>query len=622
MPNVYTYFFSITAFIVSFFIFSRYSVSKINKLVFSLIAFSYIFLCAAYEVADYFTGNGIDLATIIQVKFGLGGAAFGAYVGLISLTLGTLLASIVIFAVFIFKGKRKTDRSSSKKCFLAYSLLVIALLVNSATINLYSLPKGTFIPSRASNESAVVEFYKYYKKPQIQRLSTEHKNIVFIYAESLEHAFFDEDVFPNLVPRLKEIEKHSISFTNMHMAHGTGGTIWAISASQCGLPLFLPNLAILNHGTGDFLPSATCLGDLLEDEGYYLTYYGGANLLFMSKGNFFNSHGFADVFGKNELLPKLENQDYLNFWGVYDDSLFDITYKRFLELSETKEKFGIFMLTIDMHSPGYPSKSCENILYKNGENKYLDAVACSDYLISDFINKIATSPYASQTVIVLASDHINWNDCPATELLKKARDGRDNIFMIIEPGVSKGMEVTTKGSAFDIGTTILPFIGYSGQIGLGRDLLVNNKENVEDRSYIQKRLYSWKSEILKFWGQPKIRKSLSVDITGNTIVIDKKNYKIPIFIELTEELDSALLFGFDGTIAQHLKKMKSTKRFLMVGECRDIKTSGQLISDNGVAMANDGWCLVTGKGKEYIFKTKLKSDVHYSRTELQSIMGI
>jgi len=33
----------------------------------------------------------------------------------------------------------------------------------------------------------------------------------------------------------------------------------------------------------------------------------------------------------------------------------------------------------------------------------------------------------------------------------------------------------------------------------------------------------------------------------------------------------------------------------MVGKCRDIKTSGQLISDNGVAMANDGWCLVTGK---------------------------
>jgi len=315
-------------------------------------------------VADYFTGNGIDLATIIQVKFGLRGAAFGAYVGLISLTLGILLASIVMFAVWIFKGSRKKDKDSSKRYFLAYSLLGIALLANPATINLYNLPTGTFIPSRASSESTVAEFYKYYKKPKIRPLSTEQKNIGFIYAESLEYAFFDEDTFPNLVPRLKEIEKHSISFTNMHMAHGTGGTIWAISASQCGLPLFLPNLAILIHGTGEFLPSATCLGDLLEDEGYYLTYYGGASLSFMGKGNFFYSHGFADVFGKNELLPKLKNQDYLSFWGVYDDSFFDITYKRFLELSETKEKFGIFMLTLDMHSPGYPSKTCENILIR------------------------------------------------------------------------------------------------------------------------------------------------------------------------------------------------------------------------------------------------------------------
>ena len=164
MPNVYTHFFSITAFIVSFLIFSRYSVSKLNKSVFSLIAFSYIFLCAAYKVADYFTGNGIDLATVIQVKFGLRGAAFGAYVGLISLTLGILLASIVMFAVFIVKGSRKKDRDSSNKYFLAYSLLIIALLANPATINLYNLPTGTFIPSRASSESAVAEFYKYYKK--------------------------------------------------------------------------------------------------------------------------------------------------------------------------------------------------------------------------------------------------------------------------------------------------------------------------------------------------------------------------------------------------------------------------------------------------------------------------
>ena len=121
------------------------------------------------------------------------------------------------------------------------------------------------------------------------------------------------------------------------MADGTGGTVWAVSASQCGLPLYLPNLAILNKGTGKFLSSATCFGDLLKDEGYYLSYYGGASLGFTGKGNFFRTHGFPDVYGKEELQPLLEDPDYLNFWGLYDDSLFDIIYERFLELSESKK---------------------------------------------------------------------------------------------------------------------------------------------------------------------------------------------------------------------------------------------------------------------------------------------
>lgn len=619
--NSYTYLFSIAVFISSFYIFSKCSASKVNRLIFSLIAFSYIFLCIAYEVADYFTGNGIDYATIIQIKFGFRGAAFGAYIWLIALTSVILFASVVIFSVFIFKESPTKTDGSFKKCFFPYSFLLVALLANPASINGYNLPKGTFIPSRASSESSIAEFYKYYKKPKLQSLSAEPKNIVFIYLESFERAFFNEDVFPDLVPKLKEIEKESISFTNMHMADGTGGTIWAISASQCGLPLFLPSLAILNHGTKDFLPSATCLGDLLKDEGYYLTYYGGASLEFTGKGKFFNTHGFADVFGKNELIPKLENKEYLNFWGLYDDSLFDITYKRFLELSALKEKFGIFLLTVDTHSPGYASKSCENIPYKSGESEHLNAVACSDYLISDFITKIVNSPYASQTVIVLASDHLNWNDVPTIDLLEKARDGKKNTFMIIEPGVSKGGEVTTRGTAFDIGTTILPFIGYSGQIGLGRDLLKQNTETEEEIAYIQTMLHAWKSEILKFWRQPKIRRSVSIDISDNTILIDKKEYKIPILIELNDELDSTLLFGFNGTFEQHLQKMSPSKRFLMVGECKYIKTSGKMISDNGVAIADDGWCLITGKGKEYVFKTKLNSDVDYNIHELEEILN-
>jgi hypothetical protein len=75
MPNIYTHFLSGTLFLISFLVFYSYGAGKINNLLFSLLAFLYVVLFAMYEVANYFTGIEIDQATIIQLKFGLGGAA-------------------------------------------------------------------------------------------------------------------------------------------------------------------------------------------------------------------------------------------------------------------------------------------------------------------------------------------------------------------------------------------------------------------------------------------------------------------------------------------------------------------------------------------------------------------
>ena len=248
-----------------------------------------------------------------------------------------------------------------------------------------------------------------------------------------------------------------------------------------------------------FLPLVTGLGDLLHDKGYYLTYYGGASLRFAGKGKFFSTHKFDDIRGRRELLPELKDRSYRTGWGLYDDSLFDLAYQRFLELSENHDKFGLFLLTLDAHNPnGYPSKSCQAIIYKDGSNPMLNAVAGSDYLITKFVNKIAQSPYGAMTVVVVASDHLALRGT-ATKLLNKAE--RNNLFMIIEPGATKPTKIRKLGSTLDIGVTILPFIGYEGAIGLGRDL-ADPKQSTEEIEYIHKNIPSWKSSFSRFWNSP------------------------------------------------------------------------------------------------------------------------
>lgn len=622
MPNNYTNLLCALTIVISFCIFSRCLTRQPHKAFFSFLIFLNVFLFLLHKGADYFTGVGIDYATITLFKFGFKGAGVGDYTRHIILYSTILALFLIGLCRFVFR--KSPNGAYSNNCLLsAYILLAAAFVCNPAIIDIYKLPTGTFISSRASSDFSSAEFYKYYTPAKLERLASGQKNLVFIYAESFESAFFNEDFFPDLVPRLKAIETEAVSFSNIHQTAGTNGTIWAISASQCGLPLFLPNLSILTHGSGQFLPFAVCLGDVLKDDGYHLAYYGGASLGFTGKGNFFKTHGFEEIFGRDELKSRLDDPAYLNFWGLYDDTLLDIGFDRFIELSETGDKFGLFMLTIDAHMPGYASKRCENVRYQDGSNKHLNAIACTDYLLSEFIQKISASPYASQTIIVIASDHVNWNGAPSIDLLKKARQGRKNLFMIIEPGEHHGQSVATKGTAFDIGTTILPFIGYDGEIGLGRNLLDVDEDKTNEIAYIQTRLFNWKTEILKLWGQPRIDRFMAIDLDSKQISIDNKTYDIPVVIEVAEDLSATLLFNLRGPfLANYMNKLKPDQKLLMITPCKDIEVSDNMISETGRAISQTGWCLLAGTGKQVHHLQKIDQPLELKAGELRTMLSI
>ncbi|WP_169309163.1 sulfatase-like hydrolase/transferase [Desulforhopalus sp. IMCC35007] len=595
-----------------------------NKTIFSTLALLYVLLIELFLVANYFTGVGVNQATIMQLKFGLTGAPFKEYIWLITLIIGSLSLCIILMGIFVYIKTDKNISLSYSRCLMAYALLFVGLSINPACVNIYQLPHRSLISSMRSTSSETWEFYNYYKEPRIRRLETGQKNIVVIYAESLERAFFNEDIFPGLVPELKLIEKQSTSFSQLYTLPGINGTIWSIVASQCGVPLYLPSMSFIKNPRGDFLPDATCLGDLLANEDYFLAYYGGAKLNFTRKGEFFKSHGFIDVFGRNALRSKLEDTTYLNHWGLYDDSLFDISYKRFLELSESGTKFGLFLLTVDTHAPGYPSKSCEDKGYLDGSNKHLNAVKCADFLISDFIRKIADSPYGEQTVIVVASDHYNYRNTPAYKMIKQARgnEGKKNLFMIFEPGKVTGKEIHTLGTHMDIGTTILPFMGYSGQIGLGRDLLKEGERIVKERDYIADKLFTWKPEILKFWGPNIIKQDISIDTNKKMLTINNKKYELPVFLELTEDLFVSHITRFKPSVVAHIQRMAKKDKFLWIDDCKDIKLSDMNVTSHGTVISNDGWCLITGQDSKYIHKTRLDGKTTYNMNGLRRILNM
>ncbi len=582
---------------------------RLVTILLSIIYFFALFLILGYWAAFSFTGEGINEVIIFHLAYGLEGAGFLEYIKLILIVSALLLINgLILFKVMKSKKNQPTPKkfSKMKNLLLTSFFLLGSLALNPLIQDSYKLQKNSKIFGGETKEeslAAISSFKEYYKTPNLDINRTKdfseiNKNFVFIYAEGFERTFFDESVFPGLIKGLREIEQRSLSFVNVRGVEGTGWTIGGIVASQCGIPLLHGRNGV--SGYDIFLPSAICLGDLLAEEGYELNYLGGASLNFAGKGKFFKSHGFSNVFGKKELLPKQENKEYSTSWGLYDDSLLDIVYERFIELSQQEKKFGLFTLTLDTHHPeGHPSKECEGNIYKDGSNPMLNAVTCSDYLISRFISKIMNSPYKDETIIVLVSDHLSMNNT-AYNLLNKGE--RRNLFMIVDPSKDIRKKVKTVGSSLDIGTTVLSFLGYKTEIGLGRNLLNKNPELEKEKLFIHSKITEWRTPINAFWDFPKVMDSIQFNIEKKNLQIDNKEFKLPVIIELDKNLNTKIL-----PTEYDRRRHAQNKNLLIVGECQNV-------SKFILLTGRDEYCFSARKGKDYVKIEKLDENETYTYT--------
>jgi phosphoglycerol transferase len=549
--------------------------------------------------AHYLTGDGITEGAIYFTFYGLSGAGFSEYFWEISL-LFSLVLLIFFFALWLIVKPAKAT-GIRYPSGLVFFFAALSLYFNPTTMALtsYLTPK----PIAANSD-----FFDYYTQPAIEQAG-ESKNLVFIYAEGLERTYLNNEAFPGLTPHLGQLESKSTSFTNIDQDKYSHHTIGGMVASQCGFPLVTPSHANSMSGMDHYLQSAICLGDLLHKENYHLSYYGGSELDFAGKGKFYATHKFDRIQGKKDLVARLEDKSYLSDWGLFDDSLLPIVYDEFIKISQKKSHFAMFLVTLDTHHPnGIPSKICSRHQYKDGENPMLNAVACSDYLLGDFVKKIRESKFSKDTVIVIASDHLAFKNAASFDTLRKQE--RKNLFLVNtdDPTMEK---VDTPGSTLDLGSTTLPYIGYRSEIGLGRDL--NAAQNVIPD--LQGRLEQWEPNILQFWNFPTIENSFEIDIDNNKIKIDDRHFSIPVLVELNYKLETKVKFELSWTRKFNLKGYveKSEGPFLLIDSCDQTSE----VSADRIASPNT--CLLAGKGNEYVLHQELDTNVSFTPLDIRKM---
>ena len=306
-------------------------------------------------------------------------------------------------------------------------------------------------------------------------------NLLLMYLESMERTYSNE-LFGDAYADLAALGERGLVFEGIQQMENTGWTMAGMIASQCGVPLMPAGLL---HDSqfeplSQVVPGVECLGDVLAGQGYRLSFLGGASTQFAGKGLFYRGHQFDTVKGKEELLPDLEDPEYVNSWGLYDDTLYDVTVDEIRRLSEEDDgPWAVVNLSIAGHAPsGFPSQTC---LDRQGEfdgQDILYSVECSARQARDLVERLEQEGLLENTLVVVLSDHLTmrvsvWDQLTTLD--------RDNTLIMLGEDI-RPQRVRRGATMLDVFPTILDAMGLilnDHRAGLGASLLGSQPTLVE-----------------------------------------------------------------------------------------------------------------------------------------------
>ena len=265
-----------------------------------------------------------------------------------------------------------------------------------------------------------------YADPNTVKLTFPEKkrNLIYIFLESMEVSYADKEsggLFDtNYIPRLTQISKENENFSGADKTKLDGGnslkystwTMGGMFAATSGLPLKIP-LELKGVGTNfmntqtSFFSDLTCLGDILEAQGYNMVMSFGSDATFGGRRLCFSEHGAFDFYDWKYYTTDGElPSDYKVWWGFEDEKLFEFAKDRLTQLGAEDEPFDFTMLTVDTHYPnGYVCRLCGDEF----DEQYANVIRCSDNQVADFVEWCQEQPWYENTTIVLSGDHPTMN---------------------------------------------------------------------------------------------------------------------------------------------------------------------------------------------------------------------
>ncbi|MDZ7788880.1 MAG: LTA synthase family protein [Xanthomonadales bacterium] len=292
------------------------------------------------------------------------------------------------------------------------------------------------------------------------------KNLVLLYVEALTTAIVEHPDYPGLMPNFRRLIREHGWIDEFHTSSFV--TIEGVANTQCGLLFPFQGHGSGFAGRGMLAQSLPCLGDVLAEAGYHQTYIlGGGPMSFTGKGAFLDAHGYDDLKGW-EYWRSHGHEREPGHWGMGDVETLKQVRLAIAQRHEKGRPFNVTSLTVGSHIPGYVYDSCSP--YGQGDERYLDALHCTDQVIGDWIERLQAEQLLEDTVLVIVGDHPVFANPEMDQLFGPAAHDTRLPFIVI--GDDLQPPVHERGAGFDLAPTLLDLLGihHNAKFAMGRSL--------------------------------------------------------------------------------------------------------------------------------------------------------
>lgn len=427
---------------------------------YTLYLLAYFLVCASYWLNRYFGVPDLD-QILYHLNVGAEGLVASDPVLLKRFVRWCVIAPLLLLAltIWIERCRFMTRSNAMPRLRALFPLLLLCAAVTHWVVQ-------TSAVSHVMARFGPDYFASHYVPPETVVLHvSKPKNLVILYIESLEASYNRKDLLgANLVAPLDAIKGQH--FAHFRQTPGTGWTIAGLVATQCGLPLKRVTLYDENtqgEAVRSFLPNATCLGDILTRHGYHNVFMGGASPTFAGKGKFLHSHGYQEVYGKEDWIEGGAPPEQLNGWGLYDGRLLGKAKLKLQALEAGGQPFNLTILTVNTHEPeGHLSQRCKD----RGYSGFAGVVGCTSVQVAEFVQFMEQRGYLDNTNVVILGDHLARKN-PFTKRLDSVQERTIYNLLVSHDAPPK---VTEEIVHFDLLPTMLALSGFEiegGRLGLG-----------------------------------------------------------------------------------------------------------------------------------------------------------